>query len=182
MAILFFRPHGCVSLPQIAEPPRRAELWSRACRGWTTHGSLSSSSRSVVRACVMASRARWRRAPRVAARGLGFRARVGGRASLSPSSSASALRSRLRLRVPRRARAAVTRAGSGDGRHSRSKLREKEERRWDRENDRESASSSKGRQRDALVKMDDGAVTWTSRTRARVKSLGTKIKRAHKRR
>jgi hypothetical protein len=72
----------------------------------------------------------------------------------------------------------VTRAGSGDGRHSRSKLREKEERRWDRENERESASSG---QRDKLVKMDDGAVTVDFKNAgAEVKSLGTKIKRAHK--
>ena len=182
LAILFFRPHGCVSLPQIAEPPRRAELWSRACRGWTTHGSLSSSSRSVVRACVMASRAALALAPPRSRRAAGFRARVGGRASLA----LVLVRLRVRVRVsppprPRRARAAVTRAGSGDGRHSRSKLREKEERRWDRENDRESASSSKGRQRDALVKMDDGAVTVDFKNAgAEVKSLGTKIKRAHK--
>jgi hypothetical protein len=72
----------------------------------------------------------------------------------------------------------VTRAGSGDGRHSRSKLREKEERRWDRESDRESASSKNG---DKLVKVDDGAVTVDFKNAgAEVRSLGTKIKRAHK--
>ena len=109
---------------------------------------------------------------------LGFRARVGGRAEASPSSSSAFAFASPRLRVPRRARAAVTRAGSGDGRHSRSKLREKEERRWDRENERESASSG---QRDKLVKMDDGAVTVDFKNAgAEVKSLGTKIKRAHK--
>ena len=124
----------------------------------------------------MASRAALALAPPAfAARGLGFRARVGGRADAS--SGASALAS-PRLLLPRRARGVVTRAGSGDGRHSRSKLREKEERRWDRENERESASSG---QRDKLVKMDDGAVTVDFKNAgAEVKSLGTKIKRAHK--
>ena len=127
----------------------------------------------------MASRAALALAPPAfAARGLGFRARVGGRAEASPSSSSAFAFASPRLRVPRRARAAVTRAGSGDGRHSRSKLREKEERRWDRENERESASSG---QRDKLVKMDDGAVTVDFKNAgAEVKSLGTKIKRAHK--
>jgi hypothetical protein len=72
----------------------------------------------------------------------------------------------------------VTRAGSGDGRHSRSKLREKEERRWDRESDRESASSKNG---DKLVKVDDGAVTVDFKNAGKeVRGLGTKIKRAHK--
>ena len=106
---------------------------------------------------------------------LGFRARVGGRADAS--SGASALAS-PRLLLPRRARGVVTRAGSGDGRHSRSKLREKEERRWDRESDRESASSKNG---DKLVKVDDGAVTVDFKNAGKeVRSLGTKIKRAHK--
>ena len=106
---------------------------------------------------------------------LGFRARVGGRADASSGASAFAS---PRLRIPRRARAVVTHAGSGDGRHSRSKLREKEERRWDRGNDRESASSGRG---DKLVNVDDGAVTVDFKNAGKeVKTLGTKIKRAHK--
>ena len=125
-------------LPQIAEPPQRAELRPAPAAGGPTRGSLASSSRSVVRACVMASRAAVALAPPAFATRarLGFRARVGGRADAS--SGASALAS-PRLLLPSRARGVVTRAGSGDGRHSRSKLREKEERRWDRESDRESA-------------------------------------------
>ena len=128
----------------------------------------------------MASRAALALAPPAfAARGLGFRARVGGRAEASPSSSSAFAFASPRLRVPRRARAAVTRAGSGDGRHSRSKLREKEERRWDRGNDRDSSASS-GRG-DKLVNVDDGAVTVDFKNAGKeVKTLGTKIKRAHK--
>ena len=107
---------------------------------------------------------------------LGFRARVGGRADASSGASAFAS---PRLRIPRRARAVVTHAGSGDGRHSRSKLREKEERRWDRGNDRDSSASS-GRG-DKLVNVDDGAVTVDFKNAGKeVKTLGTKIKRAHK--
>lgn len=164
-------------LPQIAEPPQRAELRPAPAAGGPTRGSLASSSRSVVRACVMASRAAVALAPPAFATRarLGFRARVGGRADAS--SGASALAS-PRLLLPRRARGVVTRAGSGDGRHSRSKLREKEERRWDRESDRESASSKNG---DKLVKVDDGAVTVDFKNAGKeVRSLGTKIKRAHK--
>lgn len=74
---------------------------------------------------------------------------------------------------------AASPARAADGRHSRSKLREKEERRWEEQNrDRRTDD----RAEDKVVRVDNGAVTVDFKNAgAEVKSLGDRVKRAHKR-
>lgn len=74
-----------------------------------------------------------------------------------------------------------TRAGAGDGRHSRSKLREKETRKADRENESSRYGDGQSSSENKLVKVDDGSVTVNFKNAgAEVKSLGSKIKKAHR--
>ena len=74
---------------------------------------------------------------------------------------------------------AASPARAADGRHSRSKLRETEERRWEEQNrDRRTDD----RAEDKVVRVDNGAVTVDFKNAgAEVKSLGDRVKRAHKR-
>lgn len=109
-----------------------------------------------------------------APRRLGFRQRVGGDTPLALSHTHSASPRRQRVPPP-------TRAGAGDGRHSRSKLREKETRKADRENESSRYGDGQSSSENKLVKVDDGSVTVNFKNAgAEVKSLGSKIKKAHR--